>query len=130
MLHSKLKKYIHDGKDQYDFRNIETMTKANNDYRRVVFTGKHLQLVLMSLKPSEAIGEEQHDVDQFFRIESGKGFAVVDGKRIPLNDGDSLIVTAKTTHNIINDGKIDLKLYTLYSSPHHKDGIVEKEKLF
>lgn len=124
MLHSKLKL-----KDKYDLRNIESETESNDDYRRVIFTGKYMQLVLMSLKPSEAIGEEQHDVDQFFRIESGKGFAVVDGKRIPLNDGDSLIVTAKTTHNIINDGKTDLKFYTLYSNPVHKDGIVEKQKL-
>jgi len=109
---------------------IERKTLANNYFRKVLFTGKHAQLVVMCLKPGEAIGNEVHPkVDQFFRIEQGKAFFVFKGKKILAKNGDAVIVPAGTYHNVINAAKtIRLKLYTIYSPPNHPDGTVHKTK--
>jgi mannose-6-phosphate isomerase-like protein (cupin superfamily) len=106
--------------------NIEKDTIENKNFRRVVYTGKRLQLVLMNLKAGEEIGEEIHkDTDQFFRVEKGKGKCLVDGHEYKLDDGDMLFVPAGARHNVINtDNEKDLKLYTLYGPPQHKDGLV------
>lgn len=108
------------------FTNIEENTVANNDFRRVLFTGSHSQLVLMNLKPGEDIGMEIHDqVDQFFRIEAGEGKLVMNGEEQSFKDGDAFIVPAGTQHNIINTSmELPLKLYTIYSPPNHPDGTV------
>ena len=104
---------------------IETLTTENTDFRRVLYTGKHLQLVLMALKPGEEIGEEVHDDhDQFFRIESGAGEVLIDGKRTPIKGDDAIIVPAGARHNVINSGDALLTLYTIYGPPDHKDGVV------
>ncbi len=110
--------------------NIEKDTLENKNFRKVVYTGKHLQLVLMSLKAGEEIGEETHnDADQFFRVEKGKGKCFVDGHEYRLHEGDVLLVPAGAKHNMINTGNTeDLKLYTLYGPPQHKDGIVRATK--
>ena len=113
--------------------NIENETVDNKNFRKVLYTGKHLQLVVMSLQAGEEIGEEKHDdADQFFRVEKGKAKCFVDGHEYKLHDGDVLLVPAGALHNVINtDDKKALKLYTLYSPPQHKDGLVvstRKEK--
>jgi mannose-6-phosphate isomerase-like protein (cupin superfamily) len=108
---------------------IEVRTEDNSDFRRVVYTGKNLQLVLMSLKPGEEIGEEVHeDRDQFFRIEKGKGETLIDGKRSKIKADDAVLVPAGARHNIINTGNKPLRLYTLYAPPEHRDGTVHKTK--
>ena len=104
--------------------NIERITIENTDFRRVLFTAPHSQLVLMSLNVGEEIGEETHDVDQFFRFESGWGKVVIDGKEMGVEAGDAVVVPAGSKHNVINTGKGDLKLYTIYSPPNHPDGTV------
>jgi mannose-6-phosphate isomerase-like protein (cupin superfamily) len=110
-------------------QNIEDLTEGNEDFRRVVYTGKFLQLVLMTLQPGEEIGEEVHDDhDQFFRIEVGEGVAVIDGQRNEVEADDAVIVPAGARHNVINTGKEPLKLYTLYGPPEHKDGVVRATK--
>lgn len=109
--------------------NIERETKGNADFRRVLYTGKHMQLVLMMLAPGEEIGLETHsDNDQFFRFESGVGKVIVGDTEYVVSDGDVVIVPAGTSHNVINTGSESLKLYTLYAPSHHKDGIVRKTK--
>lgn len=110
--------------------NIEKETLANNNFRKVLYTGKHSQLVLMSLKPGEEIGLETHEEnDQFFRFEKGIGKCLMDGKEHELEDGSAIIVPAGTEHNVVNTSKTDdLKMYTIYSPPHHKDGIVRVTK--
>ncbi len=110
--------------------NIEKETLENKNFRKVLYTGKHSQLVLMSLKPNEEIGMEVHtDNDQFFRFEKGQGKCVIDGNEYILGDGSVIIVPAGAQHNIINtSGSEDLKLYTIYSPAHHKDGIVRTTK--
>ncbi len=110
--------------------NIEHDTLENNNFRKVLYSGKNLQLVLMSLKVGEEIGEEIHQGnDQFFRFESGTGKCVVDGNEYSVSDGDALIVPAGAKHNIINvDDQTELKIYTIYAPPHHKDGIVRVTK--
>ncbi|MDD8012270.1 MAG: cupin domain-containing protein [Acidobacteriota bacterium] len=109
---------------------IEKKTLANNYFRKVLYTGKHAQLVLMCLRPGEEIGNEVHPkVDQFFRIERGKAIFVFRGKKIVARNGDAVIVPAGTYHNVINALKTQkLKLYTLYSPPNHPDGTVHKTK--
>jgi mannose-6-phosphate isomerase-like protein (cupin superfamily) len=110
--------------------NIEKETLSNSYFRKVLFTGKYSQLVVMSLKPGEEIGREIHnEVDQFFRIERGKA-KVVFGERDELEakDDDVFIVPAGTWHNVINIGNVDLKLYTIYSPPNHPDKTVHKTK--
>ncbi|OGN87745.1 MAG: cupin [Chloroflexi bacterium RBG_13_46_9] len=110
---------------------IEKQTLKNNYFRQVLFTGKYAQLVVMSLKPGEEIGNEVHKkVDQFFRIEQGEAAFVFNGKeKHVVKDGDAVIVPAGTFHNVINTSKTDkLKLYTLYSPPNHPDGTIHKTK--
>jgi len=108
---------------------IEELTESNKDFRRVLYTGKHLQLVLMALKPGEEIGEEVHDThDQFFRIEKGKGEVVIDGVRHKVKSDDAVIVPAGARHNVINTGEKSLKLYTLYGPPDHRDGVIHHAK--
>ena len=109
--------------------NIEQLTLDNTDFRRVLYTGKHLQLVLMTLQPGDDIGEEVHDGhDQFFRIESGKGEVLIDGTRHPVQDDDAVVVPAGARHNVTNIGAAPLKLYTLYAPPEHKDGVIHPTK--
>lgn len=110
--------------------NIEKETIKNDNFRRVLYTGKYSQLVLMCLKPEEEIGMETHpENDQFFRFEKGEGKAVIDGNEYEVNDGSVIVVPAGAEHNIINTSAInDLKLYTIYSPPHHKDGVVRATK--
>lgn len=110
--------------------NIEKETLANNNFRKVLYTGKHSQLVLMSLKPKEEIGSEVHpDNDQFFRFEKGHGKCVIDGNEYELTDGSVIVVPSGAEHNIINTSDTDdLKLYTIYSPAHHKDGVVRLTK--
>ena len=109
--------------------NIEKETLANTDYRRVLYTGKNSQLVLMSLKPGEEIGMEVHHLDQFLRFEKGTGKAVLDGVEHEISDGFAVVVPAGTNHNFINTSATeDLKLYTVYSPPEHIDGIVRATK--
>ena len=110
-------------------KDIEELTEANTDFRRVLYTGKHLQLVLMALQPGEEIGEEVHaDRDQFFRVEKGKGEVVIDGNRTPIKGDDAMLVPAGARHNVINTGDKPLMLYTLYGPPEHQDGIVRATK--
>ena len=110
--------------------NIEKETLENTNFRKVLYTSKHSQLVLMSLKPNEEIGMEVHpDNDQFFRFEKGEGKCIIDGNSYELGDGSVIIVPAGAQHNIINtSGVNDLKLYTIYSPAHHKDGIIRATK--
>ena len=104
---------------------IEALTESNTDFRRVLYTGHHLQLVLMALQPGDEIGEEVHsDRDQFFRIEAGAGEVWIDGVRTEVKGDDGIIVPAGARHNVINTGKAPLKLYTLYGPPEHRDGVV------
>ena len=108
---------------------IEDQAQDNSDFRRVIYTGKNLQLVLMSLKPGEDIGEEVHkDRDQFFRIEKGNGEVLIDGKRSKIKGDDAVLVPAGARHNIINTGDKPLRLYTLYGPPEHRDGTVHATK--
>lgn len=110
--------------------NIEQETLENEDFRRVLYTSGHSQLVLMCLAPGEDIGMEVHEEnDQFFRIESGRGTAVIDGNKYEISDGSAIVVPAGAEHNIINTGEHDtLQLYTIYSPPHHQDGVVRATK--
>ena len=109
---------------------IETETRKNADFRRVLYTGKNSQLVLMSLKPLEEIGAETHeDRDQFFRFEHGEGKVVIDGVEHRVKDGSGVIVPAGARHNVINTSKrVMLRLYTIYSPPEHKDGVIRHTK--
>lgn len=110
--------------------NIEQLTLENTDFRRVLYTGKHSQLVLMSLKAGEEIGVETHlGNDQFFRFEKGTGRVIVDDNEYAVSDGSAVLVPAGAVHNVINVSDIDeLKLYTLYAPAHHKDGILRATK--
>ena len=110
--------------------NIEKDTLENKNFRKVLYTAKHSQLVLMSLKPKEEIGMEVHkDNDQFFRFERGQGKCVIDGNEYSVTDGSAIIVPAGARHNVINTSEAqDLKLYTIYSPAHHKDGVVRETK--
>ena len=112
--------------------NIEKETLANKSFRKVLYTSKHSQLVLMSLKPNEDIGMEVHgDNDQFFRFEKGEGKCVIEGNFYDVSDGSAVMVPAGAEHNVINVSDMeDLKLYTIYSPAHHKDGVerVTKEE--
>lgn len=110
--------------------NIEEITLANTDFRRVLYTAKNSQLVVMSLRPNEDIGEEIHHLDQFIRCEAGMGKAVLDNTEHPLREGFVVVVPSGVKHNIVNtSAETELKLYTLYSPPNHKDGTVHKTKL-
>lgn len=105
-------------------QDIEGLSVGNADFRRVLYTAKHCQLVLMALKPGEEIGAEVHKLDQFFRVEEGAGEAVLDGVRTTIRAGFAVVVPAGANHNIVNTGKVPLKLYTLYAPPNHRDGVV------
>ncbi len=110
--------------------NIEQDTLANENFRKVLYTGKHSQLVLMSLAPGEEIGMEVHtDNDQFFRIEKGEGKCIIDGNEYAISDGSAIVVPAGAQHNVINSSDTEpLKLYTIYSPAHHKDGVIRATK--
>lgn len=110
--------------------NIEEITIANTYFRQVLFTSQHQQLVVMNIKPKGDIGAEVHEiVDQFLRIEQGNGEVVLDGEKLKVRDGDAFIVPAGVEHNVINTSESeDLKIYTVYSPPHHKDGVIHKTK--
>lgn len=110
--------------------NIEKLTLENENFRKVLYTGKHSQLVLMSLKPNEDIGLEVHpNVDQFFRIEKGQGKVVIDGVEHEISDGSAVIVPSGSEHNVINTSATEsLKLYTIYSPANHKDGTIHETK--
>jgi mannose-6-phosphate isomerase-like protein (cupin superfamily) len=109
---------------------IEDLTLKNTNFRQVLYTGKHSQLVLMCLKPSEEIGMEVHpDNDQFFRFEAGQGKVVIDGNEYLVGDGEAVVVPAGAQHNVVNiSADKELKLYTIYSPAHHQDGIVRATK--
>ena len=108
--------------------NIEDLAVKNTDFRRVLYTAKHSQLVLMALKAGEEIGAEVHKLDQVFRVEEGTGEAVLDGVRTALQAGFAIVVPAGAKHNIINTGTAPLKLYTLYSPPNHRDGVIHRTR--
>lgn len=110
--------------------NVEEATLANDLFRKVLFTGSHSQLVLMTLQPNEEIGSEVHlDNDQFFRFESGEGKVIIDGKEYAVSDGFAVVVVAGSEHNVINTSSTKpLKLYTIYSPAHHPDGTVHATK--
>lgn len=109
--------------------NIGRLTEGNKDYRRVLYTGHHMQLVLMTLKPGEDIGEETHeDRDQFFRIEAGTGEIVIDGAKHPVAAEFAMIVPAGARHNVRNVGQDPLKLYTLYGPSEHRRDVVQRTK--
>ncbi|MFH0838292.1 MAG: cupin domain-containing protein [Patescibacteria group bacterium] len=112
------------------FANIEKDTLENSNFRKVLYSAKHCQLVLMSLKPGEEIGMEVHEEnDQFFRFESGEGKCIIDGNEYQLKDGVSIIVPSGAQHNVINTSETEeLKMYTIYSPPHHKDGTMHATK--
>jgi mannose-6-phosphate isomerase-like protein (cupin superfamily) len=108
--------------------NIEQLSLDNDNFRKVIYTDKNSQLVLMSLLPNEDIGEEVHDVDQFLRVEKGSGTAVLNDIPHDIADGSAIVVPAGTKHNIINGASGSMKLYTLYMPPHHRDGTVHATK--
>lgn len=105
-------------------QDIEGLAVSNDEFRRVLYTAQHCQLVLMALKPGEEIGAEVHTLDQFFRVEQGTGKAVLDGVPTAIGPGFAVVVPAGTNHNIINTGGVSLKLYTVYAPPNHRDGVV------
>lgn len=108
--------------------NIEKITLENTDFRRVLYTSKNSQLVVMSLKPGEEIGSEVHDLDQFIRIEIGQGEVVIDGVTHTIQDDYAIVIPEGAEHNVINTGSKDMKLYTVYSPPEHREGIVHSAK--
>lgn len=128
MLTSKFKYKL--TKDQeIDLRSIENDTIENDAYRRVLFTGKNMQLAVMSLKAGEEIGQEVHENDQFFRVEKGKGIVRIVGQEDKvISDGTSILIGAGIGHNIINTGNDELKLYTLYAPPHHPKNLIQLKK--
>lgn len=112
------------------YSNIEIDTLENENFRKVLYTGKNSQLVLMSLLPNEEIGMEVHEEnDQFFRFEGGEGLCIIDGNEYEVEDGVAIVIPAGAEHNIINTSETEnLKMYTIYSPAHHKDGIVRETK--
>jgi mannose-6-phosphate isomerase-like protein (cupin superfamily) len=109
-------------------KDIESIAVRNTDFRQVLYTAKHCQLVVMALAPKEEIGSEVHKLDQFFRVEEGTGEAVLDGVRTAISPGFAIVVPAGATHNIVNTGSTPLKLYTLYAPPNHRDGVVHRTR--
>ena len=109
--------------------NIENDSLENEDFRRVLYTAKNVQLVLMSLRGKEEIGEEVHELDQFIRVEAGQGIAILDGVAHRLSDGSAVVIPAGTKHNVINASDTEeLKLYTLYGPPEHRDGTIHRTR--
>ena len=109
-------------------QDIEKLALENGDFRRVLFTAKNSQLVLMSLNPHEDIGAEIHKVDQFFRVEEGVGEVLLNGARTAIQAGFAILVPAGVNHNIINTGTGPLKLYTIYAPPNHRNGVIHKRR--
>jgi mannose-6-phosphate isomerase-like protein (cupin superfamily) len=109
-------------------KDVEALAVKNEEFRRVVYTAQHCQLVLMALRPQEEIGAEVHKLDQFFRVEEGAGAAVLDGVRTEIRAGFAVVVPAGTRHNIINTGTVPMKLYTIYAPPNHRDGVVHRTR--
>jgi len=109
---------------------IEKDALKNTNFRKVLYTSKHLQVVLMSLKPGEEIGAEIHKtIDQFFRFEGGKGKCIIDGNEYKVENGDAIVVPAGSKHNVINTDTVkELKMYTIYAPPNHQDGIINPTK--
>jgi len=105
-------------------KDIESIAVKNEAFRRVLYTANNCQLVVMALKPNEEIGAEVHTLDQFFRVEEGTGEAILNGARTAIQAGFAVVVPAGAKHNIINTGRVPLKLYTIYAPPNHRDGIV------
>lgn len=108
--------------------NIKKATRENTDYRRVLYTTKRSQLVLMSIQPGDDIGLETHDLDQFIRVEQGKARVILNGAEHLVEDDVAVVIPAGTRHNVINIGQTALKLYSVYSPPEHKDGTVHATK--
>lgn len=109
--------------------NIENAAKENNFFRKVLYTAKNSQIVLMCLAPGQDIGEEVHELDQFIRIEEGRGKAVLNGAEYEIEDGSSIVIPQGATHNILNtSNEKELKIYTIYSPPNHRDGVTHKTK--
>lgn len=108
--------------------NIEKVTVENDKFRRVLYTAKNSQLVVMSIPPGGEIGEEVHGLDQFIRVEAGNGEAILDGQSHMVADGSAIVVPAGASHNVVNKGDVPLKLYTVYSPPEHRDGVVHETK--
>lgn len=109
-------------------KDIEGLAVKNKEFRQVVYTARHCQLVLMALGPKEEIGTEVHQLDQFFRVEEGTGTAVLDGVTTAISAGFAVVVPAGTKHNIINTGSVPMKLYTIYAPPNHRDGVVHRTR--
>ena len=109
-------------------QDIEDLAVKNEAFRRVLYTARHCQLVVMALMPTEEIGAEVHTLDQFFRVEAGTGEAILDGVRTAIRPGFAVVVPAGANHNIINTGSVPLKLYTLYAPPNHRDGVVHQSR--
>jgi mannose-6-phosphate isomerase-like protein (cupin superfamily) len=109
-------------------QNIESISVKNENFRQVLYTAKNCQLVVMALNPKEEIGMEVHELDQFFRVEEGIGEAVLDGIHKMISAGFAVLVPAGTNHNIVNTGTVPMKLYTLYSPPNHRDGVIHKTR--
>ncbi len=107
---------------------IEKETKENNNFRKVLYTAKNSQLVVMSIEPGGEIGEEVHDLDQFIRVEKGKGKAVLDGVEHELEDDYAVVIPSGVRHNVVNTGNEPMKLYTVYSPPEHRDGVVHETR--
>lgn len=108
--------------------NIEKNSRENENFRKVLYTARYSQLVVMALKPGEEIGEEVHGLDQFLRIEEGAGKTILDGVEHGIEDGSAIVVPAGTKHNVINTGGKPMKLYTVYSPPNHRDKVLHKTK--
>ena len=111
-------------------KNIEHESLENDNFRKVLYTSKYGQVVVMSLLPNEEIGMEvHHGTDQFFRIETGEGLVIIDNEEFPISDGSAVLVPAGTMHNVINKmSDKSMKLYTIYMPPHHKDGVIHQTK--
>ena len=109
-------------------QNIESISVKNENFRQVLYTAKNCQLVVMALNPKEEIGMEVHELDQFFRVEEGVGEAVLDGIHKMISAGFAVLVPAGTNHNIVNTGTVPMKLYTLYSPPNHRDGVIHRTR--
>ena len=109
-------------------QDIEALATKNDDFRRVLYTARHCQLVVMALKPQEEIGAEVHTLDQFFRVEAGTGEVILDGVKTTIGAGLAIVVPAGAQHNIVNTGSVPLKLYTLYAPPNHRDGVVHQTR--
>ena len=109
-------------------QNIESVSVKNENFRQVLYTAKNCQLVVMALNPKEEIGMEVHELDQFFRVEEGIGEAILDGVHKIISAGFAVLVQAGTNHNIVNTGTVPMKLYTLYSPPNHRDGVIHRTR--